>query len=384
MLAGLAILPTSAVGIPITAAAAAASIPVASTSIANADAKINAPLMRAEEMVKALREGYCSEDFELDERAAELMLSYLRSRDMWADDSHLSNEELDEDTEKFYRNVADFADRYNQSLDWLVRGDPSVMICSRAAQSQEAAKAVDPIFSVIEACHQADAACLAVAGDIPDEIGQRWSDAEKAVMRTRPTTPSGLAALTTWARQKADWLRANHSCLMEEDFFALTATIDDATRGMSGLKPWEPAAAPVNPDAKLVELGREFERLLAIEVPHKDEHARLSEESSRLHGTKLGYDPDDQQAMRNFPWDDWNNAWKEADKETGRSAAWHKWNQASARTARVGRKILKIKPKTKEGFLLRVRVIETHDEICKMEPVDQLLAEINNFAELTA
>ncbi len=223
MLAGLAILPTSAVGIPITAAAAAASIPVASTSIANADAKINAPLMRAEEMVKALREGYCSEDFELDERAAELMLSYLRSRDMWADDLHLSNEELDEDTEKFYRNVADFADRYNQSLDWLVRGDPSVMICSRAAQSQEAAKAVDPIFSVIEACHQADAERLAVAGDIPDEIGQRWSDAEKAVMRTRPTTPSGLAALTTWARQKADWLRANHSCLMEEDFFALTA-----------------------------------------------------------------------------------------------------------------------------------------------------------------
>ena len=50
----------------------------------------------------------------------------------------------------------------------------------------------------------------------------------------------------------------------------------------------------------------------------------------------------------------------------------------------MGRKILKIKPKTKEGFLLRVRVIETHDEICKMEPVDQLLAEINNFAELTA
>ncbi len=47
---------------------------------------------------------------------------------------------------------------------------------------------------------------------------------------------------------------------------------------MSGLKPCEPAAAPANPDAKLVELGREFERLLAIEVPHKDEHARLSEE----------------------------------------------------------------------------------------------------------
>ncbi len=35
---------------------------------------------------------------------------------------------------------------------------------------------------------------------------------------------------------------------------------------------------------------------------------------SRLHGTKLGYDPDDQQAMR-IPGDDWNNAWKEADKK---------------------------------------------------------------------
>jgi hypothetical protein len=126
----------------------------------------------------------------------------------------------------------------------------------------------DPIFAAIEACRQADAACLAVDGDIPDEIGQRWSDAEKIVMRTRPTTPSGLAALTTWVREKADWLRANGSCLMTEDFCALTATIDDTARGMSGLKAWLPplpvAMAGVHPDAQLIELGARFEPLVDL------------------------------------------------------------------------------------------------------------------------
>jgi hypothetical protein len=31
--------------------------------------------------------------------------------------------------------------------------------------------------------------------------------------------------------------------LLAEDFCALTATIDDAARGMSGLKPWAPVAS---------------------------------------------------------------------------------------------------------------------------------------------
>jgi len=66
-------------------------------------------------------------------------------------------------------------------------------------------------------------------------------DAFEAVLRTRPTTPSGLVALTSWVRKEAEWLRANGgSTLYPNDFCALSGTIDDATRGMSGLEPWSP------------------------------------------------------------------------------------------------------------------------------------------------
>jgi len=248
----------------------------------------------------------------------------------------------------------------------------------------EALQAPDPIFAALDAFRSAEAEFYADHdGDIPDEVGDRWTQAVDAVIRTQPTTPAGLGALTSFARDMIE--RSDHDATVADDqLVPIIAAIDDATRGMSGLKPWEPAVAPVNPDAKLVELGREFERLLAIEEPLQKEHARLSSECSRLHSTKLAYDPDDHEAKRNIAWDDWNNAWKEADEETGRHAAYDKWNKASMRTAKIGKKILKLAPKTTEGFLIRVRVIETHDEIGKMEPVDQLLAEIRNFAKLAA
>ena len=77
-------------------------------------------------------------------------------------------------------------------------------------------------------------------GDIPDELAGRHYDAYSVVLRTRPSTPAGLAALTTWARERADWLSGNASLSQGEDFRELTASIDDATRGMSGLEPWSP------------------------------------------------------------------------------------------------------------------------------------------------
>lgn len=100
----------------------------------------------------------------------------------------------------------------------------------------------DPIFAAIDAHRQADAACIAVPRgvDIPDELGDRRSGAYHTVMRTRPTTPAGLAALTGWAREEARHLRKDGSMLYANDLCALTATIDDAARGMSGLDPWSP------------------------------------------------------------------------------------------------------------------------------------------------
>jgi hypothetical protein len=100
----------------------------------------------------------------------------------------------------------------------------------------------DPIFAAIDAFRRADTACVAVDGDIPNEIGDRWSEAISVVMRTRPTTPAGLAALTTWARERADWLSANGT-EGGDNFCTVSATIDDAARGMSGLEPWSPPLA---------------------------------------------------------------------------------------------------------------------------------------------
>jgi hypothetical protein len=117
---------------------------------------------------------------------------------------------------------------------------------------------VDPIFAAIDMYRQADAACIAVDGDIPDDVGDRWSNAYHAVLRTRPTTPAGLAALTTWAREKAAWLHDQASMMNGEDLCTLVATIDDAVRGMSGLKAW----SPLRTDAELIELGARLELLV--------------------------------------------------------------------------------------------------------------------------
>jgi hypothetical protein len=123
----------------------------------------------------------------------------------------------------------------------------------------EASQAIDPIFVAIEAYRRADTACVAVEGDIPDDVGDRWHNAYHLVLRTRPTTPGGLAALTTWARQKVGWLHDQASMMNGADLLTLSTTIDDAVRGMSGLEPWSPppAVAPVpvdpHPDAELFE-----------------------------------------------------------------------------------------------------------------------------------
>jgi len=80
-------------------------------------------------------------------------------------------------------------------------------------------------------------------------------------------------------------------------------------------------------------------------------------------------------------WDDWLEAKKLAGKEVGYDKAFGKMNRAAKKTACIGRKILKTEPATVAGLLVRVRVIETHDEICDAEPAEALLAEIRDFAK---
>jgi hypothetical protein len=98
-----------------------------------------------------------------------------------------------------------------------------------------AEQSADPIFAVIEAYDRADAAENAHTGDedIPDHLGDATQAAQADVLRTRPTTPAGLAALTTWARGRAEWHRDNGT--EDNDLMAAIATaIDNAVKALIG------------------------------------------------------------------------------------------------------------------------------------------------------
>ena len=89
----------------------------------------------------------------------------------------------------------------------LAAGASIVSVGSLAAVampiSTTAGSPADPIYAAIDAFHRADAAVNAVEGDIPDELGDQCHEAYLAVVRTRPITPAGLAALTSWVRESA-------------------------------------------------------------------------------------------------------------------------------------------------------------------------------------
>jgi hypothetical protein len=122
----------------------------------------------------------------------------------------------------------------------------------------------DPIFAAIDAHRQAEAACSAcgdLPGGAPDELADRWGEAFRALVRTRPTTPAGLVALTTWARED--------SLDGEDDQHRLTATIDDAVRGMSGLEPWSPSpTAGIDPVYAVIERHKALSSAYDTAVNH--------------------------------------------------------------------------------------------------------------------
>ena len=132
----------------------------------------------------------------------------------------------------------------------------------------------DPIFAALDDYRRAEAASdafIAVGDDIPDDLGERHWDAGHVVMRTRPITPVGLAALTSWVREQLDDCREDNSLLLEDGLCALSATIDDAVRGMSGLKAWSPA-----PD----EAALRIDPIFAVIERHKRAYAALDKHLS--------------------------------------------------------------------------------------------------------
>jgi hypothetical protein len=144
------------------------------------------------------------------------------------------------------------------------------------------------------------------------------------------------------------------------------------------------APAGARADVKLLELGAEYERRWAVEEPLKEESERLWNAADRLRYQKLGIDPDNREACVAYVNDhhtEWMQARDVADEEVGYSNAWRKMDRASRQTERVGKKILKIAPSTMAGLLVRIRVIETHDQILDGEPAEQLLTEIREFSK---
>jgi hypothetical protein len=120
-------------------------------------------------------------------------------------------------------------------------------LAATGASPMAAAPGPDPIFAALDAFRLAEAAFYAErSGDIPDEIGDRWSDAVDVVIRTQPTTPAGLGALTGFARDMAERSNRGDAGLPDEGWVPVMAAIDDAARGMSGLESWSPPllAAP--------------------------------------------------------------------------------------------------------------------------------------------
>jgi hypothetical protein len=140
---------------------------------------------------------------------------------------------------------------------------PIVAAMPTVAPARPPDHSVDPIFAAVEEFRLADDAVIAACDVVPEDedlIEIAWCRRDAAhdhVLCTRPTTPAGLVALTTWARERMDWLR-NHGTSFEPDkLYAISAAIDDAARGMSGLKAWSPPAA----DKELIDLGAKLEPL---------------------------------------------------------------------------------------------------------------------------
>jgi hypothetical protein len=106
---------------------------------------------------------------------------------------------------------------------------------------------IDPIFAAIDAFRCAEMEFYADRdGDIPDQVGDRWSHAVDVVITTQPTTPAGLGALTSFARDMVERAHSGDASFTVRQKLLVMAVIDDATRGMSGLEPWSPLTVPAN------------------------------------------------------------------------------------------------------------------------------------------
>jgi hypothetical protein len=111
-------------------------------------------------------------------------------------------------------------------------------LVATAAPALPAEAATDPIFTALDTFYRADAAFMAWEGSEEglDELGHAQSAACHLVVQTRPTTLAGLVALTTWVRERYEWLHTNGSVLPEGGDYAIAAAINEAVKAIAGVQ----------------------------------------------------------------------------------------------------------------------------------------------------
>jgi hypothetical protein len=202
------VLVNSVVSVASLASSVAIADPVDSPSIAPVPAveSKEAIIARAEELVDVLSTSHVREGWSLDKDRATQFLENVRQLDIAAGDT---------DHE---RKIIEWVRDHGQSLDWLLCGDPGVMVCKAAARSM-ISNVVDPIFAKVEAHKRAwinldpcsDLECAAShRGDKAAErelarLQAALDDATEKLLDP-PTTIAGFAAVLAYA---ADYVSGN-------------------------------------------------------------------------------------------------------------------------------------------------------------------------------
>jgi hypothetical protein len=100
----------------------------------------------------------------------------------------------------------------------------------------------DPIYTAIDRARKAEAFFYEL-DDRDDRLSAAGASANAActaLARTVPTTPDGLAALTSFVREAQARKHGGFAYFCEQDDFeAFAKSLDQAVRGMAGLNPWE-------------------------------------------------------------------------------------------------------------------------------------------------
>ena len=169
VLAGIAALPIAA----LPAIAAAATLSTLPSDVEPDGIDWAAVLGRAEHVVESLRTRHVCVGWQLDEVAAGRALEYIRSRAAGS---------MDESGEP---QIIEFFGEHGQSLDWVIDGDPTGLVCRGAARSNRAALADAVLLDLVERYHVADAEYVRAF-----DVVARMEDKMYAIKPPKP--PRGL------------------------------------------------------------------------------------------------------------------------------------------------------------------------------------------------